>query len=69
MVTAKNIFKVLGYSTAGIFAVFFMSISASIAGLGDLPMSVSGVALIFFLVLDVVAGLQWLLLWFVRRYA
>jgi hypothetical protein len=66
---ANNIFKVLGYCTAGVFAVFFMSISASIAGSGDLWLLVSGVVLIAFVVFDVIAGLLWLLLWFVRKYA
>jgi hypothetical protein len=69
MVSAKNIFKALGYCTVGIFAVFFMSISASIAGMGDFLMGISSTVLIAFIVLDVIAGLLWLLLWFVRKYA
>ena len=69
MITSKNIFRVLCYCTIGVFAVFLMSISASIAGSGDLWLLVSGVILLIFVVFDVTAGLLWLLLWFVRKYA
>jgi hypothetical protein len=69
MVSAKNIFKALGYCTVGIFAVFFMSISASISGSGDFVVGISNTVLVGFIVLDVIAGLLWLLLWFVRKYA